>query len=254
MNQCYAPVYSQNIGPFTGNTNLGIITVPASTSGIVNVSGKLMTCSGTPVVNGYAIIVVDNIVRYARVDSSNGNFSSSVLICSGAPGNYSVTGVDATALQQGNPVTGTLTAPATALGNIAACGNSAAQYINYTLDGTNYSHVPPADSLTAWTRQVQPSMNWTTTISGNTMNTGSITGISFEFTSPSQIAGSYAIASLRVRTFLQGNTPVAPFDVNITNFPTVIGQFYEGNLNGQFRDASNVLHTLSATFRIRKNF
>jgi hypothetical protein len=205
------------------------------------------------VVNGYAMITLDNRIRYVRVDSTTGNFSLSFFACSGTS-SYSILGVDASNLQQGNTINGTLSLPTTNVGNITACGISAQQYINYTLDGTSYSHVAPADSMFAISRQIQGSTNWTTSISANSMNSQTPAGISFGFESPGQVAGSYPITGLSVRNLMQGNTPVAPFNVNVTSFPTSVGQFYEGNLNGQFRDAQNNLHTLNATFRIRKNF
>lgn len=254
LSRCNTPIYTQNIGPFTTNTHLGIITVPSTTSGVINLTGKLITCSGTPVVNGYAIVVVDNVVRYVRADSATGNFATSILVCSGPTPNYSIIGVDVSALQQGNAVTGTLNAPATAVGNVSACGNSAAQYLNYTLDGTSYSVVPPADSLVAFTMQVQGTTNWRTIINSGVNSAGSSMGLNFRFNSPTQAAGSYPIDELMVRTYVRNNTPVVPFNVNVTNFPTTVGSFYEGNFNGQFRDSLNVLHNLNATFRIRKNF
>lgn len=253
LDQCGTVAFTQNIGPFAQNTNLGNITVPGSTAAMVTITGRLLTCSSTPVVNGYAVVSISNRVRYVRVDSTTGNFSLSFLACSGATA-YSIFGVDATNMQQGNAITGTLSLPTTNVGNLTACGVSAQEFINYTLDGQNYSHIAPVDSLVAFVRAATPSPGWNTSINGNSMNTGSVTGINFDFISASQVAGSYPINNLRVRSFMQGNTPVAPFNVNVTNFATTVGQFFEGNLNGQFRDAQNNLHTLSATFRVRRAF
>jgi hypothetical protein len=49
-------------------------------------------------------------------------------------------------------------------------------------------------------------------------------------------------------------TLIQPFNVTITNFPQAIGQFYEGSINGSFKDNLNVTHTLTATFRLMKMF
>jgi hypothetical protein len=40
----------------------------------------------------------------------------------------------------------------------------------------------------------------------------------------------------------------------ITTMPTAMGQFYEGSLSGSFLDGQGVTHTVSAQFRVRRNF
>ncbi len=253
VDNCNNVIYTQNIGPFTANTNLGVITITPIANSMVIVTGKLISCSGAAVTNGFAIIKVDNIVRNVRADSL-GNFSATFLQCSTSPSSYSILGVDAIALQQGNTLTGTLTSPTTNTGNVLACGNSAAQFLNYTLDGTNYSMVPPADTLNAFTRQVQGSTNWQTVVNSG-LNTASTPGqLFFNFVHATKAPGSYPIGDLQVRNFKHGNTVIAPFNVNLTVFPQNIGEFYEGNFNGQFKDSFNVTHNLSSTFRIRRAF
>ncbi|MES2882240.1 MAG: hypothetical protein V4676_08840, partial [Bacteroidota bacterium] len=253
VDNCNNVIYTQNIGPFTSNTNLGVITVTPTANSMITVTGKLISCSGAAVTNGFAIIKVDNIVRNVKADSV-GNFSATFLQCSTTPSSYSILAIDVTALQQGNTLTGTLSSPTTNMGNLLACGNSAAQFLNYTLDGTNYSIVPPADSLTAFTRQVQGTTNWQTVVNSALNATSSPAQLFFNFNHATKAPGSYPIGDLQVRTFKQGNTVIAPFNVNLTVFPQNIGEFYEGNFNGQFKDSLNVTHNLSSTFRIRRAF
>lgn len=127
LDNCNNAIYSQNVGPFTTGTNLGIIYVTPSANGIITIKGKLLTCSVTNVVNGYAIIILNNWVHYAAADA-NGNFSTNYAICSSSSASVQITGVDATAQQQGNPATYTVTPPVTNVGNVSACGNSTTQY------------------------------------------------------------------------------------------------------------------------------
>jgi hypothetical protein len=246
---CGATIYSKNIGSFDKNADLGSITVTPTSQSLVTVSGKLTNCSGANLAKGYAIVSINNYVRYAKVDGS-GNFSTNFLLCS-ITGNVQVLGVDETTQQQGNISTVAVAAPTTDVGTIAACGTSSTQFINYTLDGTPYT-ISELDSLTAFTNAQGTPL--TTYISGFQINGNNITNtISFKFDHSNYVTGSYPVVSFSVRN-INNPTLVQPFNVTMTNIPQAAGQFYEGNLTGQFKDASNVTHTISCSFRIRRTF
>jgi hypothetical protein len=246
---CGATIYSKNIGSFDKNADLGSITVTPTSQSLVTVSGKLTNCSGANLPKGYAIVSINNYVRYAKVDGS-GNFSTNFLLCS-ITGNVQVLGVDETTQQQGNISTVAVAAPTTDVGTIAACGTSSTQFINYTLDGTPYT-ISELDSLTAFTNAQGTPL--TTYISGFQINGNNITNtISFKFDHSNYVTRSYPVVSFSVRN-INNPTLVQPFNVTMTNIPQAAGQFYEGNLTGQFKDASNVTHTISCSFRIRRTF
>lgn len=248
LDPCGLTLYAQNIGPYTQNTDLGTVAVTSSTgSSIITLKGKLVNCSGSVITKGYAIIYFGNTVRYAAVDA-NGNFSRAFLRCSGSAATCHILGVDESAQQQGSTTAATIIAPVTDAGTISACGNSAAQYINYKLDGTDYTINSAAnDSLTAYTLMT---ITPTTYIGGYSRSTNAT--INFKFNG-STTAGTYPVTNLSVQNF--GTiTLTQPFNVVVTNFPQSTGQFYEGNLSGQFKDAQNATHTISGSFRIRKQW
>lgn len=252
MDPCNNAIYSQNIGPYASNTDLGTITISgaSSTSSVLKVTGTLLTCAGTNVVNGYAIVTLGHQVHYAKVE--NGHWATNFVYCSGSATSVQVLGVDNAAQQQGTVQTVAVTTPTTNAGSLSACGNSSAQYINYTLDGTNYSiATATGDSTIAYTKQVQGTTGYSTIINA----TGGANRLAFNFPSPTQAPGTYAIPSgdFRVQNYLQSNTVIPPFNVVITTFPQTIGEFYEGSLSGQFKDASGATHTLSGNFRVRRN-
>jgi hypothetical protein len=131
-------------------------------------------------------------------------------------------------MQQSTTGTFTLTTPLTDVGNITACGVSAQQYINYTLDGVNYSitSASPQDSLTAYT-----SSQGTTVLSTMIAGSQSVSGggnIYFTFTHPTATVGTYNIASISVQSFSGNTTVVSPSTVTLTNYPAAIGEFYQG--------------------------
>jgi len=245
---CGSPIFSQNIGPYNETINLGTITIPPSTPSIVTVSGKLTNCAGVNVSKGYAILNLNNWVHYAKVDAS-GNFSTNYILCNSSPGNIQVLGVDENIQQQGSIVTMPVVLPVTDVGSISSCGTSSTEYINYTIDGTSYS-ITALDSLSAFT-QAQNTTSSNTYINGMQISTGN--NMSFKFAHTSNVAGIYAVTGMGTQNFIN-LTIVQPLNVTITSFPQVIGQFYEGNFLGQFKDASNVTHSVTCSFRIRRTF
>ena len=151
LDPCGNVVYSQTVAPLTQTTDLGILTVSGSTVNVVTLQGKLLDCSGTGVANGYAIITTaNNIVRYAATDA-NGNFEVVFISCTGSTSTAQIIGIDQTSQQQSSLITVTVLAPLTVIPSITVCGTSSAQFINYTLDGVNYTLTSTGnDSLIAY--------------------------------------------------------------------------------------------------------
>jgi hypothetical protein len=246
---CGSTIYSKNIGPFNKDADIGALTVTPSSQSLVTVTGKLTNCSGAVVTKGYAIITVNNMVRYAKADAG-GNFSTNYVLCNTGASNVQILGVDEAAQQQGTAASFPVTVPNTDAGTLSACGNSAAQYINYTIDADSYSIVPP-DSLTAFTQPLNSVQKMTTYIDGTKIGTGNHMNFKFEHTNP--VAGTYAMLNISTQNF-NTLTIVQPFNVTVTNFPQAAGEFYEGSFTGQFKDASNVTHNVTCTFRVRRMF
>jgi hypothetical protein len=247
---CGTTIYSKNVGPLNKDTDLGTITVTPTSQSLVTVTGKLTNCSGAAVTKGYAILSINNYVRYAKVDGS-GNFSTNYLLCTIAGANVQVLGVDETTQQQGNILTLAVTTPTTDVGTVSACGTSSSQFINYMLDGTQYT-ISELDSLTAFTSGQGTQL--TSYISGMQMSGGNaLNTVSFKFDHSGYVAASYPIVNLSVRNL--GNlTLTQPFNVTMTSLPQAVGLFYDGSFTGQVKDASNVTHTITCSFRIRRNF
>ncbi len=251
MNDCGNSIYSQNIGPFTQNTDMGTITVTASVSSLLTIKGRVLNCSGAAVSNGVAIISYDGWPRYVSTNNS-GDFSLAIIRCAGAPSTCDITAVDNTAQQQATVNGIIITTPITDAGNITACGTSAAQYINYTLDGTNYSITSAAvpDSLMGFTYQQGTSL-YQTSIMGYQFSNNK--NINFSFSSTTAAPGTYPLTGISVQNVGSG-VIISPSNVVLTNFPSVSGGFYEGNFSGSFRDSLNTspVHTVNGSFRVRR--
>ncbi len=247
--ECYKVAYSKNIGPFTQNTDLGSISISNSTPSLVTIKGKLVSCSSTPVSNGYAILYFNNMV-YNLNTNANGEFITSFFTCSVMAETCSIIGVDETTRQQGTLQTITLIPQITDAGDVTACGISSSEFINYTLDNKDYVISNAAnDSFNAYTYAGFGALLYTSVLGKHSANNF----LTFAFTGDG-IAGVYPLNMINVIAY-NSTILVKPFNVTITSFPQNIGEFYEGNFAGKFNDslALSVKHDIKCSFRIRKN-
>jgi len=240
---CYNIIYGQNIGPFSSAVNLGTVTVN-NTQSLVTIQGRLLNCSGSPVAYGFAEIVHANVVRYASTNA-NGNFSVSFITCGQSVNTCQVTGIDSLAQQQGTPATVPVTWPLTNTGDITACGTSSIEFINYTLDGvtTNLSSLNQNDGFRATDSS---GANHVVLIWGYRNGPANIF---FDFMTNGN-PGTFPLAYINVNQINSGFIP--PSDVTLTSHALLVGEFFEGTFSGQFKDVQNNTHTISGSFRVRK--
>jgi len=76
---CDEVVYSENVGPFMDNANLGVITLPATNVSMRTITGNLVNCDGEPVSNGLVIYQSAGYSIYEYAE--DGAFSFNVLAC-----------------------------------------------------------------------------------------------------------------------------------------------------------------------------
>lgn len=255
LDQCGQPFYSQNIGPYTQNTNLGTITVSNPGTSVVTLKGKLLTCSNTPVTGGFAIVNFSNYTRYVPINTA-GEFQTTFTQCAGNTTGFTVIGVDTVAQQQSSTaVNVALTSPITDAGNISACGAAATQFVNYTLDGVSYSMSFPSSTYIFFGRtdSIQVGMMATSNISVYSPNANT-NRFNISFRHQGLSPGTYQLNSLAVENYssIGGgmSVTITQSSVVINNFPQSAGQYYEGSLSSTFRDSLNANHTLTGTFRI----
>ncbi|RYY88915.1 MAG: carboxypeptidase regulatory-like domain-containing protein [Chitinophagaceae bacterium] len=246
LDNCWATIYTQNIGPFATNTTLPAITANSTASALTTVTGTLVDCSNAPVTNGYAIIVLNNYVQYVGVNST-GQFSANILSCNGG-GTIEVLGINNATAAQSSVSSFPFAAGTTSAGTISACTQSAAEYINYTIDGGTQVSLVAGDSLSYYAGQ-QGATNWNTYISGDNMSTPRH-NISFNFSSPTAVAGTYNITSLYVENQQNNGSQVT---TTVTNWPASLGGYIEGTLTGSYV-VGTTTHTITGSYRLRRLF
>jgi hypothetical protein len=143
--RCNNELYKKNIGPYSTNVNLGIITVNIQAQATVIISGTAVNCNNAPVTNGFANIRLDGLTYRANIN--NGNFSISIIRCNGNPVQAEIFAEDINSNQQGSSKTITVSSGNLNAGQLSACGVSTDQYVNYTLDGVSSAYTSPTDSL-----------------------------------------------------------------------------------------------------------
>lgn len=244
---CNQPIYTQNIGPYSSNTNLGTITVTIPSQNSLTITGSAVNCANQPVTNGNALIYFDGV--YYNKPVSNGSFSMTVTRCSNSSAAIEVVVIDNVGNQQSATWTGTASNGTVSTGTLSACGTSSVSFIDYIVDGSNYSisSATAGDSLMAYTS------------GGTTQNFLSVSGfkmtqpnLNISFSTQGAAVGTFPLQYLSVNQF-DSVTLVTPFNINITTYGAP-GQFIEGNFSGQIKEiVNNNLHNVSATFRVRRN-
>ncbi len=249
---CGTSIYSQNFTTTNVNVSLGTITVNPPATNMATVTGTVTDCSNNPVSNGYIIVNTQN-GNYRFQLSPTGSYSFSHLLCSG-PETVAITAEDITAGQQNSsPAAAILTSGANSIPAIQACGLTTQQFFNISINGTSTNYTAPADSLDHF-------QQWNgTNFPGNTvsaMKSSPFSSTSVNFTNTGIGVGSnQALQYLYTSLVTDSLRAAGTINVNITEYGA-IGQFMSGSFSGSFtgNPPANTPYTISASFRVRRNF
>jgi hypothetical protein len=242
--RCQNVLHNQNIGPFSSNANLGTITVNVNPTTTLTITGTAVSCTNTPVTNGYVHVLLDGLAYRAPVN--NGNFSVTIQRCVSTAANAAVSVTDIGSNQQSASSTFNVTSGTVNAGQVSACGTTISNYINYTIDATQTVLTHPQDSLRITTFSTQQ----VTTIEGSTRSQP-YDYISFSF--PGSAPGTYELQSLYAVRNSTTLIKSGAINVNITEFGTGSGSYIAGNFTGNMRDSmSTALHPITCNFRVKR--
>ncbi|NII26806.1 carboxypeptidase regulatory-like domain-containing protein [Pseudoflavitalea sp. X16] len=243
-NQCGNLTHTQNVGPFTANSDLGVVTV-TSTAAEVTISGTVVNCNAAAVTNGYVTIHLDGV--YYRSNLINGAFSMPVVRCSNTTASATITPYDIGGTQSGTASTVAISGTTVNAGQFVACGNVLTEYINYNINGTSYG-ISGTDSMIAYRGQ----QNNQTLISGfggdNRSFDMSFIGEPIPGTSP---MSQMVIRENNTYYIHRNNTPT--ITVNITEYENTVGGYVAGNFTGTVKDTlSQAILPINCTFRVKR--
>lgn len=258
LGQCNNVVYTQNIGPFSSNTNLGTISVNIPATNSLVITGTLVNCAGGNVTNGAVAIQTTGSFNYP-VAVSNGAFSLTILRCSTDPVSFSIVGADYTTSQYSLPVSGSGTSGTVNIGTIQACG-SATEFIEFNVDGIPFSYVEfPPDQVMAFDSVATGGFTTKTTVYGADVTNGSVESSRFTF-SNNEVPGTYPLSTDPFDVDITNGTTIllklfvsATPTITITTFGPVGTGFIEGNFSQQMRAGPTApIQNVQCTFRVKR--
>ena len=253
-NKCNNLVHSQTIGPFSSNTDLGVINITTPAPASITVSGTAVNCASSPVTNGYTDVILDGAIY--RTAITNGNFSITIERCSNATSTAQVIATDVQNVQQSNPSTLNVSAGNYSTGSIAACGVSALQYINFTIGTTIHNFTSPVDSFRVYRQDTTTNIQ---AFPKTFTDSASWKYTSFNF-SGIAAPGTYLLPSNSFIVTKGTQAPPLSWQYNLTAPTTVTitefggpGQYIAGSFTGTMRESTtNVTATGTCSFRVRR--
>lgn len=252
LDQCNSVVFSQNIGPFAADADLGTVSITIAATNILTITGTVKNCSNANVTNGAVIVYTGGGYAYSA-PVTNGTFSVSILRCSSGSLTCSVVAVDYSTLQQSIPVSVSGTSGVLNAGTLQACGTSSAQFIEYIIDGGPHTFASPMDSIFMYNNP--GGNNWTFYGSKNPATTDSIlfTAITVNYVNS---PGTYTMlpgnVTIQTRNNIQYSQIVSPNPViNITNLGSP-GGYMECNFNVQM-NFGGTIRNVKCNFRGRRS-
>jgi hypothetical protein len=243
---CLSGLYAKNFTTGSADISLGKITVSTGLS--ASITGNVNNCSNAAVTDGFIIMQRDGLNYYQPL-SSTGTFGFVAGLCDNST-TVSFFAEDKSASKASDALTFTILPGENAIGTLIACKVSTLQFLNYSVNGTNYSFTSPADSLTQYTKpqNTPPSLFIVGSRGSNTAGAYIImsqTGIALN--------SLQNLNSFNCPEITNSATIVAPITVKITEYGFV-GQYMAGNFNGTFRGPApgNILYQVACSFRVKR--
>ncbi|MBR9922129.1 MAG: hypothetical protein GYB31_14920 [Bacteroidetes bacterium] len=138
INTCGTVVHSEEVGPFTADTNLGVFEIALTDDWSV-VSGNVVDCDANPVSNGLVSITNSAGTLTVLRTLPNGNFNSLIGTCQGS--SIDVYAIDIDEQLQSDIQTFSV-ADVMDLGTIDACDNQVVSGVQYNINGAGQVFVP----------------------------------------------------------------------------------------------------------------
>ena len=245
---CNSSIYSQNFTTANVNVSLGIITISSSLT--ATISGTITDCNNSAVTNG-DVIMSAGFEFYRFAATNTGTFNFSIILCNNNPVQVTIIAEDQAAQQQSAILNINVTGGTNNIGSLQACNGSNAEFINYSIDGTNYSINVPVDTIRTF-----PTLPPGPTIVITGAQIIGPNSAYIVFSKDGMALNSFqSLVYFSAGQMQNANFINNPIDVHITEYG-VIGEFFRGSFTGVFTDNQppNATHNVTCSFRIRRLF
>jgi len=244
-NNCGELIYTKNISTATSKLNLGNVSVTAGAPAVLNLSGTVAGCNGTPVTNGFVQIRVNN--SFYRTAINNGNFSTAIEVCNTGVYNVLFVGFDLTNNKQSDSTLLSVNTTTPGTTQLNTCALSIERFLNYTLNGVSYQILPPGDSIEYYTQGSSTQLS-----AYSFANRINKVSMSFPAITKTGTAPLTSIAvTVKDSAFIGQNITT----MNVTEYnATATGTYISANLTGvmKYDSSSTVSYPINLSFRIKK--
>ena len=244
-NNCGELIYTKNISTATSKLNLGNVSVTAGAPAVLNLSGTVAGCNGTPVTNGFVQIRVNN--SFYRTAINNGNFSTAIEVCNTGVYNVLFVGFDLTNNKQSDSTLLSVNTSTAGTTQLSTCALSIERFLNYTLNGVSYQILPPGDSIEYYTQ------GSSTQLSAYSF-ANRINKVSMSFP-PITKTGTAPLTSIALTVKDSAYIGQNITTINVTEYnATAAGTYISANLTGvmKYDSSSTVSYPINLSFRIKK--
>jgi hypothetical protein len=240
-----ATLYTANIGPFASDVVIPDIIISNATVQGLELSGRLLDCNGNPVVNGYAKITLAGLNPIVAYTNANGEYSQMITSCGTIPASGEVIGYDLDNLTETGVQNFAINSGVVNLGDLTAC-TALSEFIQYTLDGQLTIMADPS----GWCLSDSfPGTGYLTSISGD----GNQKFINIGFNSPAIQTGVFPVTQLSVSGNFDVNIQQSNLNTTVTGAAINIGDFIIGTFDGTIQDFFGASHTLSGSYRVKRD-
>ncbi len=243
---CPSPTYTSTFNTTTSDIALGNLVIPNNTQGVAIVSGSVVDCNNLPIINA-DVVVYKDYQYYVYQTDSLGNYSFISSLC-GNSSLINLIALDRTSLSIGSVITQNLVMGNNVIPRIQLCSNgggntSSTQFINYSIDTSNYTLTSPIDTFNCYS---QGSM----TVSGSQLPNWN-NGIYFTFdTTNIGVGSNQTLLSAYLNNVNDSLFIRTPISVNITEYG-IPGQFVSGNFTGTLNGLQRT-YFINCSFRVRR--
>ena len=240
------PTYTQNFFTTDGNVVFGNVIINSITY-VATLNGSLKNCLGAQVTNGY-IIIQDGYDNYRIALSDTGTYIFNKILCS-SPYQIKMIGEDIIGAQQSTPVAVSLIPGINTVSAIQACGLSTQLFVNYTINGAQYSYgFNKSDNI--WS--ISGNTDYFVIAADSTYQNNIATSIRFSRIgiAVGSIQNLLHFTPLQISDSLSINPPIG---INITEYG-IVGQYISGNFTGVLigLPPTNKVYNVSGNFRMRR--
>jgi hypothetical protein len=237
---CGNTLYSQNIGPFSTETNLpDIILQNQAQFPSFELEGHLRDCAGQSISNGYLKFELSDGTPYFLFPDNDGDFVFNAILCNQQAVTGSLVGYDLTNFLESAPVNVSFPPYKVNIGDISIC-NSLTEYIRFSLDG--------GPEQTAINARGGVDGNLTVIMAGDSVQTN--TSIVFSFPNNGQL-GNFPIDFLRLTQLDVFDMGTLATEVTSTGG---IGAVIEGTFGGNFIEFNGTSRNITGSYRVIRDW